>query len=114
MLTNTHPLNPREVEASSYLTLLLENTCSDHLKATISYQVNAMTQIQKVFLPGGRSTEVNGISLEASNLRVELEYEYGEPLLLNVQHPRSAWEFGYGHLKLSGNRTEPPKATWLD
>ncbi len=114
MLTTMQPLKPPTYEAPAFLTLLLENASSDYLKATLSYQVNAMTQTQKVFLPGGRNAEVNGISLEASNLRIELEYDYGELLLLDVQHPRSAWEFGYGHLKLSGNRAEPPKATWLD
>ncbi len=114
MLTNTHPLKPREVEASSYLTLLLENAGSDLVKATVSYQVNAITQTQKVFLPGGRSAEVNAIALSAKNLRVDVEYIQGDHLFLNVQHPHDAWEYGYGHPKISGLTNGKRYATWLD
>lgn len=96
------------------LTLLLENTSTYMVKAKITYFVNGHTQIQKHFLPGGSTAETDTIAQSATDLEIELDFERGEPHLLQVREPQRAWKNGQALLMLTGVRPGKTGAKWID
>lgn len=113
MLIEAH-LFDRHGAGPDFLTLLLENASSDMVTATLSFQLNEHTRTQKVFLPSGRSAEVNTMTLAVTDLSIELDFMHGDRLSFQVPHPQDAWISGYGRLRVTGDAPRKMDAKWLD
>lgn len=104
---------PRWIGETPYLNLWFENVGSYIVNATVTYNVDGEKVTKRVHVAGGLDSQIAGIPLHAIDFDIRMDFTAGDTQFLRVSKPLNSWEFGRGHIRLTGWWPGRTGAAWV-